>query len=466
MKRSKRIVVLLGVLGAACAVTFGVMEYEEKKEQIKNSDEMILELSSDRVTALSWEYDTEYLAFHKDETWLYDEDEAFPVNEEKIMELLELFESFGASFIIEDVEDYAQYGLDDPMCTITMKTDQETYELRLGEYSAMDSERYVSMGDGNVYLVKEDPFDTFELTISDMIDHDEFPDFEQVNEIQVTGTENCQIVYEEDSKNTYCEEDVYFTERDGISLPLDTTNVNQYLQTIRGLGLKDYVAYNASDENLETYGLDNPELTITVQHTREDEETEIFVLHISQAPKEAEAAKDKSEDEDSSEESVTAYARVGESKIIYRLPSWQYKKLMAVSYDDLRHKEVLTADFADVNQIDISLEGVDYTITTEGEDKEKIWLYGEEELEIADFKNALKALEADSFTSENPSGKEEISLVVHVDNENYPEVSIELYRYDGNHCLAVVDGEPVSFVERAQVVDLMEAVYAIVLETE
>ena len=48
-------------------------------------------------------------------------------------------------------------------------------------------------------------------------------------------------------------------------------------------------------------------------------------------------------------------------------------------------------------------------------------------------------------------------------NENFPQVQIQLYRWDGTCCLAVVDGEPVSLVPRTQAVDLMEAVRAIVL---
>ena len=49
-------------------------------------------------------------------------------------------------------------------------------------------------------------------------------------------------------------------------------------------------------------------------------------------------------------------------------------------------------------------------------------------------------------------------------NENFPEVQITLYRYDGSHCLAVVDGESVSLVDRTAVVDLIEAIHAIVLD--
>ena len=87
MKRAKRIYVLLGILAVACIGTFLVMHIEEKKEQIKNSDEIVLEVSGDSVTSLSWKYEDTALAFHKGDSWLYDEDEAFPVDEEKIEEL-------------------------------------------------------------------------------------------------------------------------------------------------------------------------------------------------------------------------------------------------------------------------------------------------------------------------------------------------------------------------------------------
>ena len=183
MNRSKRLSVLLCVLVIFCALTLGVSKYEERKEKIKNSDEIILELNSEDVTELSWEYGAETFAFHKDENWLYDEDEHFPVNEEKVDQLLENFQSFGVSFIIEDAEDLSQYGLGDPLCTIHIGLEEETYEILLGNYSEMDEERYVSIGDGNVYLVKDDPLDSFDIELSDMIQHDEIPEFDSVTVI-------------------------------------------------------------------------------------------------------------------------------------------------------------------------------------------------------------------------------------------------------------------------------------------
>lgn len=76
---------------------------------------------------------------------------------------------------------------------------------------------------------------------------------------------------------------------------------------------------------------------------------------------------------------------------------------------------------------------------------------------IDDFQYALEALTADLFTEEQPDQKEEIGLTVYPDKEDYPQISISLYRYDGTDCLAVVDNQPVSLVQRIAVVKPIEA---------
>lgn len=464
MKRAKRLYLLLGVLALVCLGAFAVTRYEQKKEQIQNSDEVILEIDPEEVTALSWENDTAALAFHKDENWMYDDDDTFPVNEEKVEELLSVFESFGVSFIIEEVEDYGQYGLDNPVGTIHIETEEETYDITLGDYSTMDSERYVSIGDGNVYLVKQDPMDTYTVELSDMILHDEVPTFEQVDEITFTGKQDYQIQHKENASESMCKEDVYFTEIGGESLPLDTENVDNYMQVIQDTNLAEYMTYHATEEELETYGLDDPELTIQVKYTNEDEETEEeisdeFTISISRDPKEI-----GKESEDEEEENIIAYARVEDSGIIYKISGEQYKSLMEAEYNTLRHQDILTAAFTDVTKVEVTLEDQEYVITSKEKDDERSYYYEKEELDISDFKSALKGMEVTSFTEKEATEKKEISMIVHLDNENYPEVELEFYRYDGEHCLAVVDGEPTALVSRSDVVDLVEAVNAIVLK--
>ena len=103
MKRNKKIGILCGIFACVSLAAFGVSRYEKQKEIIKNSDEIIMEIKNEEVKALSWECDTGTFAFHRDENgrWIYDEDEEFPVDEERIGNLLELFEEFGVSFVIE-----------------------------------------------------------------------------------------------------------------------------------------------------------------------------------------------------------------------------------------------------------------------------------------------------------------------------------------------------------------------------
>ena len=135
---------------------------------------------------------------------------------------------------------------------------------------------------------------------------------------------------------------------------------------------------------------------------------------------------------------------------------------MAATRSDLRHQELLWANFTDIQQVDVTLEGETYTLTVETNDDEHVWYYGEEN-SIGDFQTALTGLTAATFTTEQPSGKEELRLTVTLDNENVPSVEITIYRYDGSFCLAAVDGTPTALVSRSVAMDLVEAVNAIVL---
>lgn len=470
MKRSKRLSVLFGILVLVCAATFAVTRFEERKEQIKSSGETVLEVPVEDIQSLRWEYGGTTLSFHKEGIWLYDDDESFPVDEEKIRRLLEPFEAFGVSFIIEDVSDYGMYGLDTPECTIWFETETQSYQIDLGDFSSMDQERYISLGDGNVYLAKADPLDQFDVALRDLICHDEDLAYEEISQIKFEGAENYTIFYEEESPSAYCADDVYFTEKDGKTLPLDTDWVGDYLETLTTLNPSDYVTYNVTEEELASYGLDQPELKVTVDYTAKDENgaaaSDTFTLSISQNPEElaaAEAAEAKGEEP----EEVTGYIRIGDSQIVYQISAYTCKQLLAVSYNNLRHWEVLSADFEDVYQLDISLEGKDYTIAADGEkDGERVWKYQEEEIDFSHLQNELAGLRSGGtgkFSVEDSAGKEEIRLTVWLENENRPQVEIELYRYDGSDCLAKVDGETFALVSRSDVVDLMEAVNAIVL---
>jgi hypothetical protein len=476
MNRRKRLYLLSAVFVVLCGVTFALTRAQGEQEKIKDSGEIILEVPSETVQSLSWEYGDTKLAFHRDPGWLYDGDEAFPVAEAKITELLEPFEAFGVSFVIEDVTDYGMYGLESPVCTIEFATEDRSYTVELGDFSSMDSERYISIGDGNVYLAKVDPLEQFDASLQDMIDHDEPLSYDRISNMEVSGVDDYSVFYAEDQEAAYTGEDVYFTERAGAVVPLDRDRVDSYLGYLTTVDLSDYVTYDATAEDLKRCGLDAPELTVSVDYTDRDadgnEFSDTFILSVSCDPeelarrKQADAAAPEDAETPEEEIELTAYARVGDSPIIYRISEVDCLNLMAASFNDLRHRELLTADFADVEQIDVQLEGSAYSFTASGKEEERSWSYLDRDVEIGGLQAALEDLQAasaDSFTDEAPDGKEEIRLTVSFRQEERPPVEIALYRHDGGSCLAVVDGAPFALVDRSGAVDLIEEVHAIVL---
>ena len=463
MKRSSKLYILLGVLIVACVGTVLVTRHQEKKEEIKASGEVVLTVPTDSVTAIRWDYAGETLSFHREDGWRYDDDAAFPVDEEKLSKLIDVFENFAAAFTIENVQDYGQYGLDEPLCTIDLTTETSSIQMKLGDYSKLDSQRYVSIGDGKVYLAKSDPLDVFDAVLSDLILHDTIPTMDTVTEIAFSGAEDYTVTRTDDgSALSPCADDIWFAELSAAPLALDSYAVESWLSSVKNLKPTDYATYNATAEELAAFGMDAPELTATLTYTADAEsEPEQLTVYVSRNREEL-AAAEAAEDGETS--AVTAYVRIGESPIVYRISYYQYSSLMSMTRDELRHQELFTADFAQVNRVEIRLEGETYSFTAEtDEDGERVWHYGEREIDVSAISRTLKALTAEHFTDETSTQKEEIAVTLFLENENFPEIALTLYRYDGTACLAQADGASVSLIPRTQVVDLIEAVNAIVL---
>ena len=294
------------------------------------------------------------------------------------------------------------------------------HTVELGDFSKMDEQRYLSIGDGKVYLVNHNPLDEFDAVLRDMILDDTTPEFDAAERIEFSGSENYTILRDEDGKSL-CADDSYFTD----GQPLDTDNVETFLSAIQSLSLTNYVSYHVTDEELAAFGLNGPDLP-----------------------------------------DVTCYVRVGQSQVVYEISQDVYDQLTAVSYDTLRHQILFAADFETVTRIDVALSGENYTFTyhpPEDKDAEGTWTYNGEEFDVYDLETALRVISTFRFTDETPAGQEEISLTVHLDNEDFPTVTLMLYRLDGTNCVAAVDGKTVALVSRSKTVDLIEAVNELTL---
>lgn len=445
MNRQKKLLILVGVLVALCAVIAIVSGVQKHIDSISTIDEEIVAADPDALTAVSWTKDGKSLSFTKaDGVWQDGSDAAFPVDQDKMADFLAHFESVHASFRIDDVEDFAQYGLADPSCTITLTGPDGDTVLSLGDFSTMDQKRYVTLGDGTVYLIDDDLAEYAATDRDEMMRQDLIPDYDTLDGIVATGETAFTVEHRPDEDLCYTDAYEYYLNENGSYEPLDSDKVEGLVDTLNGLDRSDYATYTADSATLGDYGLDAPALTFTVTTTLDDAQ-ESHALAFGQ-------------DGDGNH-----YLCMDDSPIVYRVDADAYTDdVAAAGYDTLRPDEVLALNWDDVKSIDFTIDDATYTAEKSGD----TWKIDGTEVTFDDVSSAIDALSINTFNSETPAKKQEIAFTVHLDNDAYPELTVALYQYDGENCLAQLDGETLGLLDRSLAVDLTEAVNAIALGLE
>ena len=137
-------------------------------------------------------------------------------------------------------------------------------------------------------------------------------------------------------------------------------------------------------------------------------------------------------------------------------------------YADLKPEDVLLMDWDQVSSVDITLDEETYTIrisstTSTDEDgnevQEVTYTLDGEEIDGDSILNALDDLDSTGYASGSPGeNPEEIRFVIHQNHKTFPEVELVFYRYNSTSCMVTLNGEPTVFVNREDVVSLVETV--------
>ena len=457
MKRAKKLYVMLAVLALVCAAALIASSVKERGENIAVSGEELLAIPVESVEAFRWEEEGEEpLAFHREgERWVCDGDEDFPASVDKVEGLLTQFEAFGVGFAIEDADNLGDYGLAKPVARLTLETKDGEQTLELGDFSQMDGQRYVSVGDGKVYLAIHDPYEEFSnATLRSLIEDTEVPAMDDVQEVNFTGAEEYAIRRVEEG--TFARPgDIWAVEQGGREIALDPDLVEGYFDLFTGSLLVNYADYHATKEELAAFGLDEPELTVEI---RQGEES--FALHIGLDPEEEKAWEKMSDKEREEADAVTAYAQVEGSGIVYELNPVDYEGISACGVDDLRHREVLSAEVEDVRRLEATVDGEACILTAQPEKEDLRWEYRGEKVDGYDLEDALRALRITDF-GDFEAGPLELTFTVELASKQ--EIQVDLYRYDGDSCVAAVDGETLGLVDRADAMDLVETIRTVML---
>ena len=254
MNRGKKLLLLLGVLVflIAAAVAVGRLSPEKEDEAaIEDSSEVIFAMDADSVTALAWTYEGETVSFSRGGSgWTYDGDAAFPADSSYLTAMLSTLAEVRANKTIPDVSDLSQYGLIEPVCSVTVTADGEGTPLLFGSETGMGGEVYCDLGDGNVYLVDSYVPGYFSYGLLDVVKKEELPLPGYVTGFRVDAegeTLTADRVEDAEGRIGWISQEK--------SMTLDTEKVNNFILLLTGLTGGRCVSYNAGAEALDEYGL-------------------------------------------------------------------------------------------------------------------------------------------------------------------------------------------------------------------
>ena len=440
MKRQKNLLILLGVLAGLCAVILLVTGVQKHIDKITTVDKDIVDLDTDSVTKISWTSGGKTLTYEKtDDVWRQSDDAAFPVNQEKLQELLQRFALLNAGFEIDDVQDYGQYGLDSPEVTVTLTTADGDTVVKFGSYSTMDSKRYVTLGDGEVYLISDDVAGELSTDRDEYLCADSVPAYDTITGITAAGETTFTAQYLPDATPLYTDTYDYYAVDGDSYTALSTQKIKDFLSNMAALPTDDYATYRASQENLADYGMDTPTVTYTVQYTQ-DKTDGSFTLALGK-------------------KGDACYARMNDSEIIFKLTEEEYDDLTATDADALRPDEALSLDWDAVKSMAFTVDGTTYTVEHKGDN----FTINGDEVDFDAVKQAVDGLKISEYNRETTDKKQELAFTVTLDNKEHPELTVTIQQYDGENCLVTLNGTTLGYASRSNVVSLTEAVNAITL---
>lgn len=467
MKRQKRLIVLSGVLVVcvAGAVVISRIDFEEKMTGMETT---IVDVDSADITKLSWNYEDEVSFTREDDEWKYGSDDKMAVDQELLDEIAENLSNITSDKMVEEVQSLGVYGLSEPQYNITLETEDETYEIAVGDETFSDGEVYISIGDDYVYLTDAGLIDDISYSLLDCVQKEEIPEMESISSVSVNNEDTLDIVYAEDSG--YCYSDAYtYYLKDGESYQnLDNENTESMFTTMSEFAWEECVDYYAEDSELSSYGLDEPDAEVSIVYTPAEEE-------------------DDSENADSDEQTFSYevgtadgayYAKLTDSNIVYSISEDVYNAAVDAAYDELKPDEVVLLDWDTVDSVEIELDGNVYTVDIESnEDDEYTYTFGDSEIEFQDVLDQLSDItipeestedDETSVPEEEPAlsnNKTELSLTFHRNTEEYSTVEVVFYQYNGSYCIAALNGDELNYVDRSAVVNLKEAVNSVILDS-
>ncbi len=295
-KKTKRLVILLGLLAVLAAV-YGIVltvnhrqaRKEAEEEEIAENGFLVKEMDMDKITGFSYQHphdeefsDKTYVFVKQGKKWHYKDDENFPVNQTVLDTKLEDLSKVYAKRLLEETdENFAAYGLDDPSLIVSVTDGKETITYNIGNYNETTADYYMNIdGTQKVYTVDATLWVAFGMELYDMVQMDKFPEIQadHITHLNVkTADQEMDLTFEVTGTNTDSKTGKitntgiwHVKDGEGKSVKANQSRTNALVASLVDLSYVQEVEYNCQEDGLAAYGLDHPNAVITIDYTVEE----------------------------------------------------------------------------------------------------------------------------------------------------------------------------------------------------
>ena len=269
MKRNKKLLILVGILIAVIVACVAVKKLVPD-ETAETAGVTFSEIKQGDVVALEWKNADETNKFIKNnEGWTLEGDEVFPANEVILDSMENSVVSAKSARALEDVK-ASEYGIGENSDTVTVyKKDGTVVKMIFGDVNDITNEYYMQVeGDSNVYMIETAVKDTFDRKRDDLIKMEKVPNMTGAEKIVMEkNSEVLELLYTESGEG----EEKTSEWKSGDTV-LNSDKADALKESLIGIMWNECVDYNVADDELNTFGLDNPAAKLTIETADETAE--------------------------------------------------------------------------------------------------------------------------------------------------------------------------------------------------
>lgn len=272
MKKRKylKLLICLSVFVLLIALYVGMKNWSLKEEQSEEASLIeVTALDTENITGLSFYIDNEQVSFvKKDEMWMMEEEESFPLDDSVITSILEGAATINANRKLENISDLSEFGLESPLNIITLTNSDGTITtIEIGEKNTTTNNTYISLNHekNTIYTVSTDFTVLLPESKMDLGRGETFPAIASSDITNIMMESQNQKVALEISDGVW-----YVMEEQGDKYSADSTSVGEVETAITGCSFEQLVDYRG--DHMEQYGLEQPTAIISICYREEQQE--------------------------------------------------------------------------------------------------------------------------------------------------------------------------------------------------